>query len=96
LTLSDEIAALDGARRALDANQAREALALLDRHDRDFSPAALDVEASVLRIQALAALGRTGEARSLASSFLLAHPDLPQARRVKTLMSNIDTPSSNP
>jgi hypothetical protein len=95
-TLGDETAELEQAQRALGADRAADALALLDRHDRDFPSPMLDLEADLLRIEVLAALGRTREARARGEAFLAAHPGAPQARHVQTLLSKIDGASNNP
>jgi hypothetical protein len=96
LTLGDETLELGEAQRALDGGHAEEALALLERHDRDFPNPVLDLEADFLRIEIFAALGRTSEARSRGQSFLRAHSAAPQARRVQTLLSEIDTSLQKP
>jgi outer membrane protein assembly factor BamD (BamD/ComL family) len=80
------VAALADARRALASGDAAEALRLLDVHDRRFAPPALSAEATILRIEALVAVGRLDEARGLATGFVTAHPDSPYAQRVASLV----------
>lgn len=85
-TLLAEVAALADARRALASGDAAESLRLLDVHDRRFDPPALSAEATILRIEALVAVGRIDEARGLATRFVTAHPDSPYAQRVASLV----------
>lgn len=68
---------------ALRAKDARAALDLLDRYDRDFPRGALAPEATVARIEALVAAGDLATARALAETFLAAHADSPLAHRVR-------------
>lgn len=58
------------------------ALALLDRHAREFPNGALARERTVLRAERLCALGRAAEARALADRFLVAHANDPLAARM--------------
>jgi hypothetical protein len=81
--LSVELARLDGARKKLAAGQATAALEALDAYGREFPRGSLRLEASVLRIEALAKAGRTSEARDRAKRFLAAHPNSVLAARVK-------------
>jgi hypothetical protein len=81
--LSAELARLDGARKKLSAGQATAALDTLDAYGREFPRGSLRLEASVLRIEALAKAGRTTEARDRAKRFLSAHPNSVLAARVK-------------
>ena len=78
-SLSDEIAALDEVRQALNTSPAQ-ALAALARYHARFPQGALSQEAQVLRIEALRRAGRAGEARSLARAFLARHPSSPLAQ----------------
>lgn len=83
-----EIAALDSARASLRNGHAREALAALDRYDASFGPdAALQLEASTLRIEALAQSGDRTKAEALARTFLKAHPNTPYATRIRALLT---------
>jgi hypothetical protein len=81
--LSAELARLDGARKKLAAGQATGALEALDAYGREFPRGSLRLEASVLRIEALAKAGRTTEARDRAKRFLAAHPNSVLGARVK-------------
>ena len=83
--LAAEAAELREARAELDARDARAALAALDRYRARWPRGRLGLEASVLRIEALALAGQSGPARSLAEEFLKRHPRTPFARRVRQL-----------
>jgi len=64
---------LDRARRAL-ASDPGHALALAEQHRRTFSRGILVQEREVIAVEALAKLGRAGEARARADRFLRAFP----------------------
>jgi outer membrane protein assembly factor BamD (BamD/ComL family) len=85
-SLGDELRALDDARTALTAGNTARALALLDRHDHDFVPAALAPEAMALRIEAYAGSGRRDSVARLASRFLSLYGDRPEAQRVRSIL----------
>jgi hypothetical protein len=72
--LIEEVKQLDRARADLAAERTGLALALLDDYERRFPEGQLALECAVLRASALAADGRTGEARTLARR-LLARSD---------------------
>jgi hypothetical protein len=82
-TLVHELAALDAARATLVAGDARSALALLDIYDDRFPRGNLELEAEVLRIDALSKSGRRGAARQRAEAFLRRHPQSVLAARVR-------------
>jgi hypothetical protein len=86
--LAAELAAIREARRALASGQASSALGLVEAYERRFAHPALGPEATVLRIESLIALGRTTEARGLASRLLAEQPNTPYAQRVRSLLSN--------
>ncbi|WP_437940482.1 hypothetical protein [Sorangium sp. So ce341] len=83
-TLASELALLDTARRALRSGDPAAALALLDRHARDFADAQLADEAAAIRVEALASQGDRAGARAAARRFLEAHPGSPHADRVES------------
>jgi hypothetical protein len=85
--LSEEIAALEQARRALAAGDSDAAMVTLDHHERQFPSSQLDHEAAVLRVEALIAARRCGVARAEATAFLQDHPRSPAARRMESLMA---------
>ena len=82
-SLDAEIALVRDARAALRGGDAARALALLDEHTRRFSRGALAEDCDAERIYALCALGRSSEARSLASRFLTSHPASPHGASVR-------------
>ncbi|WP_437337482.1 hypothetical protein [Sorangium sp. So ce394] len=83
-TLASELALLDTARRALRRGDPAAALALLDRHAREFAGAQLADEAAAIRVEALASQGDRAGARAAARRFLEAHPGSPHADRVES------------
>jgi hypothetical protein len=82
-TLVLELAALDAVRSTLASGDARSALALLDIYDDRFPRGRLELEAEVLRIDALAGSGRSEAARQRAEAFLRHHPRSVLAARVR-------------
>ena len=81
--LSEELGALDHARLALANGDARRALSELDGYDRRFPAGRLQLEAEVLRIDALAKVERKDTARQHAEAFLRRHPNSVLATRVR-------------
>jgi len=81
--LSRELAALDAARATLASGEPREALDLLDIYAESFPRGRLELEAEVLRIDALAKSGQTGAAQRRAQDFLRRHPQSLLAARVR-------------
>jgi hypothetical protein len=94
--VSDEIAFLDLARRALGRGDPAEALRLLDAHDRYFGDGAFAVESSVLRIDTLEALGQRTAAFDLGERVLEAHPDEPVSRHVRSVVERLRGARANP
>jgi hypothetical protein len=85
-SLDQEIAWLEPARRALQANDGRQALAALDQaapHVR-----LLASEAALLRVEALLLSGRRAEAERLARPFLERHASSPHAERLRRLLGH--------
>jgi TolA-binding protein len=87
--LVGEIAVLDRARAALSSDDPRAALEALGDHQQRYASGALSPEATVLRIEALAASGRDAEAASLGARFLAEHPGSPHARRVRSVLARL-------
>jgi TolA-binding protein len=87
-TLSDELAILDQARRALAQRDYAGALAKLDDYARRFPKRHLSSEATVLRIETLVKSGDHGEASRLGRAFLARHPNGPYAKRVSSLIGD--------
>lgn len=85
-SLAEEVALLDGARRALMRGDAEGALRVLEQHARVFSAGALIADAAVLRIEALAARGDKAGAISNARAFLAAFPRDPHAAHVQNIL----------
>jgi hypothetical protein len=85
-SLADEVRALDGARTALAGGNARECLEKLDGYRAEFPRGVLGLEATVLRIEALAASGARTQARDLGTRFLESHPDSAHAARVRSVI----------
>lgn len=74
-TLARERALLDGARTSLVHGDASAALAAADRHAHDFPRGQMAEEREALAIQALAKLGRAGEATDRAADFRSRYPN---------------------
>jgi TolA-binding protein len=82
-TLSEEVRLIDAARSALREGSAERALATLRVYAKRFPNGVLRREASVLRVEALAASGDRAAARTEADRYLNDHPDDPFAERVQ-------------
>jgi hypothetical protein len=78
-TIEAELALMKTARSTRDHERA---LTLLDRHRREFASGVFAAEREVLRVEHLCALGRVGEARTIAAVFVSNHPDNPLRSRV--------------
>lgn len=83
LTQSEEFALVDRARELLAAGSARAALTELDHYDRAPSARGLGAEATLLRMEALAATGRHAEASVIAERFVGQHPNSPLTDRAR-------------
>jgi hypothetical protein len=81
--LGEELAEVDGARAALAAGDTRRALSLLAAYDRTHPHGRLELEAEVLRIDALARSGHPDAARARAEAFLRRHPTSVLAARAR-------------
>src|SRR5262245_4180589 len=86
--LREELGALDHARVALAGGDARRAIDVLDAYDRGFPAGRLQLEAEVLRIDALARLGHKDAARQHAEAFLKRNPNSVLATRVRALVAD--------
>lgn len=93
LTQSEEFALVDRARELTVAGSPAHALAELDRYDRTPSARGLAAEATLLRIEALAATGRSAEAARLAERFVAQHPNSPLTDRARSFVAR---PSASP
>jgi hypothetical protein len=82
-TLRQELSAIDHARLSLASGETRRALDELEAYDQRFPAGRLQIEAEVMRIDALAKLGRKDAARQHAEAFLRRHPNSVLAQRVR-------------
>jgi hypothetical protein len=86
--LTAELNALDHVRLSLANGDARLALAELEAYDRGFPRGRLQIEAEVLRIDALAKTGRKDAARQRAEAFLRHYPNSVLATRVRAHLAD--------
>jgi hypothetical protein len=91
-SLQAELEMLRRARGQLASGEASAALAITDDHARRFRNAKLAQEMEVVRIESLAALGRSGEAEQRANRFLKRYPDSMLAARVRRLTNGGSKP----
>ncbi len=84
--LRSEIELLKSSRAALRAGDPGAALALLERHAGEAGGTNLGAEATLLRVEALAALGQHAEARALARRFVAENPNSPLSDRARNFM----------
>jgi hypothetical protein len=85
-SLAEQVQSLDRARVALGSGSAALALHEIAHYRKLWPKGVFLTEASVLEIEALAARGDRSRAASLASAFVAAHPDSPQAARLRALV----------
>ena len=81
--LAAELVALDAARAKLSNGKPSAALLSLDDYARAYPRGRLELEAEVLRIDALAKSGQAAAAKKRAESFLRRHPNSVLASRVR-------------
>lgn len=86
MTLLGELELLKRARAALRSGDGGQALELLDLHARERANNGLEAEATLLRIEALAALGRHGDASALAARFVRDNPNSALGDRAKSFI----------
>jgi len=84
--LSEELSALDAVRSLLARGDAVSALSRLDSYNRNFPKGRLQLEAEVLRIDALMKSGQTEQAKARAQAFLTRHPNSVLTTRVRSLL----------
>jgi TolA-binding protein len=87
-SLTAELSAVEQARRAFLAHDYTQSLKLLDEYTRRFPKRQLASEATVLRIEALAARGDRDTAARIGRSFLQNHPNGPYAQRVRSVIGD--------
>ncbi len=80
--LSAELRILDAARAALARDDAARTLSLLNTYARQFPSGTLREEATVLKVKALEARGRSQEADSLKDDFRKQHPNSAHNQRL--------------
>jgi hypothetical protein len=86
LTLSAEISLLADVRKALRAGDSSRALTMLDRSQRQLALGQLRLEAEVLRLEALAKLGKFEQASARAKRFVENNPNSPLVDRARTFV----------
>jgi len=86
-SIADEIRMLDEARRAQAAGDGAGAIRALDDYQRKYPRGALAEESALLRIEALARLGKVSAAKGLAQKFRAAHPNSPHLRRIESVLA---------
>ena len=87
-SLSEQVASLDRARVALTSGDASGALHEIALYRSNWPQGVFLTEASVLEIEALAKRGDRAAAAARAAAFVEAHPDSPQAERLRALIPN--------
>lgn len=85
-SLPQQVLSLDRARVALNSGDAGAALAEIAHYRSAWPTGVFLTEASVLEIQALAKRGEVALAATRARAFVTAHPDSPQAERLRALI----------
>jgi TolA-binding protein len=84
--LPEQVQSLDRARVALGSGDAGTALQEIAHYRKAWPRGVFLTEASVLEIEALAARGERSSAAARAAAFVAAHPDSPQAERLRRLI----------
>jgi hypothetical protein len=82
-SLADETRVLEAAQRELASGRPASALSLLDEHAKRFPAGALGEERTAARVLSLCALGRSEEARRMATAFLEGSPRSPLIPRLR-------------
>jgi hypothetical protein len=85
-SLAEQVQSLDRARVALAAGDSSSALREIARYRAAWPDGVFLTEASVLEVEALAARGERSLAATRAAAFVAAHPDSPQADRLRALI----------
>lgn len=86
-SLSEQVAAMDRARAALDSGDTKSAIALVDAYEARFSDGAFRQEAELVRVEALSKSGEHAKAAAAGKQFLQAYPKSPHAARVRALLA---------
>jgi len=85
-SLPEQVQSLDRARVALSSGDAGAALIEITHYRKAWPKGVFLTEASVLEIEALAKRGERSLAATRAQAFVSAHPDSPQAERLRALI----------
>ncbi|MEO8905705.1 MAG: hypothetical protein ABI488_24480 [Polyangiaceae bacterium] len=85
-SLPEQVQSLDRARVALGSGDASAALVEIAHYRKAWPKGVFLTEASVLEIEALAKRGERSLAAARAQAFVAAHPDSPQAERLRALI----------
>lgn len=94
-----ELSLVKRAHAALRAGQANQALSVVHRLEREYPRGVLAQEREVIAIEALAASGNAGAARTRAHGFLRYFPRSSHARRVRAIVGlpeAVETENDNP
>lgn len=83
VTIGQQLARLREIRGALRSSRQSLALELLDRHGSELAGGEFEAEASLMRIEALAGVGRSAEARERARAFMRRFATSPLAERAR-------------
>ena len=86
--LSEQLALVDAAHRALSGGNAADALVLARKYSVEYPSGTFRPEAAAIRIEALVKLGRTAEARALANKFATTYGPGPLADRIATVVGS--------
>lgn len=84
-SLAEEVMRIDAVRRALATGDTTNALRFLDEYAQKPRTGTLDLEAQLLRIDALERRGDHQAARELARQYLARHPADPHSAKLRTL-----------
>jgi thioredoxin-like negative regulator of GroEL len=89
MSLAEELETLKHARELLRSGDHQGALRALDAYTNELRGSNLGAEATMLRIEALAAAGRRDEAAGLAQRFVLQNPDSPLVDRARAYVNSV-------
>ena len=95
-SMGDELMYLDAAREALARSDPAAALQAIDAYHERVARPRFEEEATVLRIDALVASGRSDSARGLGERYLALHPESAYAQHMRSILRLADAGSSNP
>jgi hypothetical protein len=91
-TLTRELGLIESARAALAENRPRVTLSRLDTYRTQFPHGRLGTEASMLRLEALVALGDRAGAQRIATRLLRNSPNSPYSPRIRSLLGDAVIP----